>query len=823
MTEGKTITIAGESGRISIIPFTSETPSTAHLYSEELSSTIVSTSPYFEEKIITTTPYTTRRIHETTLAANTNIIDDSVTEAVVPAIPTESSTRETIAAVSQPRPFGFPRRTRPTSPTTTVTEATRSTLRGYESTSRTKVSTHSRNVARITTKAPRTRTRTRTRNSEKLIGTVDDENAKIKEEALQNDSELQENQKDNAAVSRSRTRNRGSSRYKLQDANSRESSSKKTLSDNEQAVTPSRKYRRPSRVSTTSSDFEETTASKSTPERPIRNRNQYRRSGTRLDQQTADSFDSKAQAIQNINLIKQPITNTRRPTTITEYSFERTIANTKPVDDETTQNTRFFIEVTEPTLSETTTDQTEEETFNSLESSSQTTMPPLLWSSYKTSVINSADSIQTTIPATSTESISVELAPNSSEAPLSTVNQRTRKILVTKRPSTTPSSIDGLPRKKVESRRGKNVRRLRPLDEEEPKQSYATLKRGGFRYITKPIDDTTLNPLDNTYVQKKSSVNAALPRSRYSIRRKSTNYADTTVSIPIADISDKVLNKRKYLFERYRPASAPQINLENGTTITSETSTEKNYFVTEPFEISTLSNTTENISFDSRFKDSILEEVNPTDEGVTEKIPVSDSSKPRIRFRIKNDGQKDFENFVTKAKITPRYSSRVATTTTENSVHETLIPTKKFDYFADAVKRAHQLHRTTEKVKTDGSTTVSTSKPVVTRLVTSIVESATTERQKISIKKKYSSLTSTTFIPKFTTPSSYLFLRKPNGLHKDESLNEIPRGLSTERSVEWSTLPIESEFAEKKFTTESGEESSSTIEIESVFSNLIGH
>jgi len=109
-----------------------------------------------------------------------------------------------------------------------------------------------------------------------------------------------------------------------------------------------------------------------------------------------------------------------------------------------------------------------------------------------------------------------------------------------------------------------------------------------------------------------------------------------------------------------------------------------------------------------------------------------------------------------------------------------------------------------------------TVKPSVTRLVTSVTESGTTERQKILIKTKYSSLTSTTKIPAdqflSTTPLSVSVAE----VNDDESANEIRQG------IERSTLPIEGEFNYRydgRFTTESHE--SSTIEIESVFNNLI--
>ncbi|XP_054010820.1 mucin-2-like [Hylaeus anthracinus] len=190
------------------------------------------------------------------------------------------------------------------------------------------------------------------------------------------------------------------------------------------------------------------------------------------------------------------------------------------------------------------------------------------------------------------------------------------------------------------------------------------------------------------------------------------------------------------------------------------------------------------------------------------------------------------------------YARRPISTTAEPSVTETLIPAKKFDYVADAHRRQQSLRTTPRGPNEEDTTTLSglgeerqevqnlvdtdytttpPSKPLVTRLVTSVEESATTERQKILIKTKYSSLTSTTRIPLQTTvswvPGTSDRSKDSTGeTNEDESANEIRQG-----HVERSTLPIESEFLHRVpgwLTTESHE--SSTIEIESVFSNLIG-
>lgn len=237
--------------------------------------------------------------------------------------------------------------------------------------------------------------------------------------------------------------------------------------------------------------------------------------------------------------------------------------------------------------------------------------------------------------------------------------------------------------------------------------------------------------------------------------------------------------------------------------------------------------------------DSAPEESEDTPETREARLRQSGFRQPRTRYKLRNRNnvKVDEETTPPNSESTSTwqyfrarsYPKRPSPTSTEVAVTETLIPAKKFDYVADAFYRKQQSLRTTTPRNNDlldspvafsnlidpyymRTTTV---KPSVTRLVTSVTESGTTERQKILIKTKYSSLTSTTRIPadQFlpTTPLSV----SVTGID-DESANEI------RQSVERSTLPIESEFNYRyggRFTTESHE--SSTIEIESVFSNLI--
>jgi len=252
--------------------------------------------------------------------------------------------------------------------------------------------------------------------------------------------------------------------------------------------------------------------------------------------------------------------------------------------------------------------------------------------------------------------------------------------------------------------------------------------------------------------------------------------------------------------------------------------------------------------------DSALEESEETTEAArSARIGQSALRQPRTRYKLRG---RDIEIKINKDAAasnraepaantwqysrTRSYSRRPSLTpsTTEAAITETLIPARKFDYVADAFHRKQQSLRTTtttipgandlsdsQNLIDSDYTSTTTAKPLVTRLVTSIMESGTTERQKILIKTKYSSLTSTIRIPadQFSSTSSPLFLvaeneNKDDGDNDyDEFINDIRQGV-----VERSTLPIEGAFSQRhgnRLTTESQE--SSTIEIESVFNNLI--
>lgn len=233
--------------------------------------------------------------------------------------------------------------------------------------------------------------------------------------------------------------------------------------------------------------------------------------------------------------------------------------------------------------------------------------------------------------------------------------------------------------------------------------------------------------------------------------------------------------------------------------------------------------------------DSTSEESEETPEMRDERLRQASLRQPRTRYKLRDGDNIQIDEETTLPSTesmtwqynfrTRSYPKRPSSTSTEAAITETLIPAKKFDYIADAFYRKQQSLRTTTPRGNDFLDSQNlivpyhmrtTTKPSVTRLVTSVTESGTTERQKILIKTKYSSLTATRRIPadQFspTTPLSVLV----TGVD-DESVNEIRQG------VERSTLPIEGEFNYRydgRFTTESHE--SSTIEIESVFNNLIG-
>ncbi|KAK2580930.1 hypothetical protein KPH14_005997 [Odynerus spinipes] len=253
--------------------------------------------------------------------------------------------------------------------------------------------------------------------------------------------------------------------------------------------------------------------------------------------------------------------------------------------------------------------------------------------------------------------------------------------------------------------------------------------------------------------------------------------------------------------------------------------------------------------------DSSPEETEEKPETNEARSRISTYRQPRTRYRnyeerlskerINKETESNTYSYVesSTSSLKSRYQTKRLSTPVEIPVTETLIPAKKFDYAADAFFRKQQSLRTTTPQQQEENTTnlkyrneenselqnlidldhttSSSVKPQITRLVTSIVESGTTERQKILIKTKYSSLTSTTRIPvqnmatRTTFPSTTLSpktsIDSSNRATLDESINEI------RPAVEASTLPIESEFiynGNGRFTTESHE--SSTIPIESV-------
>lgn len=228
---------------------------------------------------------------------------------------------------------------------------------------------------------------------------------------------------------------------------------------------------------------------------------------------------------------------------------------------------------------------------------------------------------------------------------------------------------------------------------------------------------------------------------------------------------------------------------------------------------------------------------------------TSTTKRPKFNVPVPRTAPKRKQNRPTyqlpSVNKTRSYPKRVGSST-ESTVPETLIPAKKFNYAADAEFRRRA--STVKSIEPDGKPPTgidfysTTYKPTVTRIVTSIVESGTTERQRIKIKRKYSSRTATSkIIQQNAQKQPYGFSTTPYSNFNDPlQAKKRSRNLETSKFskfsqndiVEQSTLSIESEFANSARSARyqnldnlgvtpgySGE--SSTIQIESVFNNLI--
>uniref|UniRef100_A0ABD2XD38 chitinase n=1 Tax=Trichogramma kaykai TaxID=54128 RepID=A0ABD2XD38_9HYME len=814
ISDEKMISIDGETGRISITPFvTTESPSTARIYTDSVSTTVKTTIPIPQDSTPNTNPTTKQDLPTFTPTPRIATIVDSVTESLPSVTPSESTSRVTLAAVSQPRPFGYHRRGRPTTASpTTSSNLIRSSVVGNEPTSRTKVSTKSRIIARsTTTSAPRststtsTRTRSRTRTRDKSVGAVNDENLRRKADDLDGNPSLQD-QKDAEVTSRTRQLNRGPNRSRTQirsRSSNNQETSVKNASNND---VPSRKQQRPIKTPALR-DLENTQSVRITTEIPSRNRNSFRGSRTKTDQQVTDNSNKRSRfsktshtkstfpstidtsTTKSTTTITTPrydvIPAVRYPSTIIPSQvYPTTILSNQDVDFLkkytdfvlSTDKSPFVIDVKNIGALETTTFGFEEETFNIMESSLQTTAPPISWKNYGSTLRNFNDESRTTILDTT---INNDFQSSTPSARISSgISRFTKDNSVRKISSTSP--IPKTTSDNVNARQNTAARRLRPPADQLPNSSEDDSKKATFS------DSYTLT--------------SRSPSSRYVTK---SDYAITT---PTSVYTTH--EKRRNLLERYRTSGD---KIQETQFKGDESYDIRGFYENSGLEFEDLepSDSPGFSNNNNRVKSTPLDAKNNK---------TSEVRQSRTRFTQKDEKEDKFKNFTHKSNGTSRYVSKSMTSTTEKTTPESLIPTKKFDYFADAMKRGSQLQRTTPKLSGGKSIPSSTTKPLVTRLVTSIAESDVTERQRILVKKKYSSLTGTSFLPKATTVSPLLHKRQKN---KQASLNEITSSYSTEQNIEWSTLPIESEFIDKRFTTEPSPESSSTIEIESVFSNLI--
>lgn len=698
------------------------------------------------------------------------------------------------------------------------------------------MSTQSKNFARSTTKAPRSRTRARTRIRERPTNTTIDSEGSSLEDDSEKTTEVAGRSRVTAGVSANR---RGSARFApANSGRSRGTNSGPTVDDEQTSVksreTSGRRSRRPY---SSAEDSPIVRISSNTP---------ARRSKTRVDLLAADTFDDKPQRIKKIRIYAKPSTvpTPAVSTEEAEYEFK---------DYElpgSTESPQFVIEVTEPAA---TTESNEEETLDSL----QTTFQVVDSQQGNTSPFEATDSSwleirDTTMYNSGTTEYSFENELTTVEPitdmPTTIVYPKRRKVLLLRRRQETstssPVSQSGYRRKVVKRLRPVQHSNTKPNSTESIQENENTFlpKKKKNQYAdssTSVTKDQYANDVITNSVRRKPSTDeteetvtdevkesnvtptyrvTAKPQviRKYLLRKNSVTKDRGTPATSPASISkdvDALLNKRKGLFVRRQLISKTRSRSEDEVNAAKEQETSDADESTTSFYENTTRFSRPSSKTDS--KDSASQESeDSTEKNDEDEVKADHKRLGRTRFGINDIAERDAEEST--EKIVRSFSKRP--TTTEESVAETLIPNRKFDYFADAAQRGKQLH----------FTETSTAKPSVTRLVTSVVESATTERQKISVRKKYSSLTSTSFVSTITiAPSVRLKFSKKeknNGNaanDREQLLNEIPREFSTEQSIDWSTLPIESEFADRRFTTESSGDSSSTIEIESVFSNLI--
>ncbi|EFN68745.1 Chitotriosidase-1 [Camponotus floridanus] len=366
-------------------------------------------------------------------------------------------------------------------------------------------------------------------------------------------------------------------------------------------------------------------------------------------------------------------------------------------------------------------------------------------------------------------------------------------------------------------------------------------RRRNNLFIRRPVSSTTANtPSDDLKYQEEKEKQSANNRSRDSIEEE---VAEDTILKNKSVSADALSANFAEFWKTYTTASS--INQISNSSTHNEDIDERGKIAETEDTSQSILTTTNKSEIRPRYKiPVILKRPFDPEEALSPKRYPLDSApeeseetketkprqasfrQPRTRYKLQNR-----DNFKTEESTsnpeptstwqyirTRSYLKRPSSTSTEATVTETLIPARKFDYAADAFHRKQQSLRTTtprsnypfdsQNLVDPDYTSLTTAKPSVTRLITSVTESGTTERQKILIKTKYSSLTSTTRIPADQFSSTIPSIAG-TGLD-DESVNEIRQG------VERSTLPIEGEFNHHydRFTTESQEPS--TIEIESV-------
>lgn len=814
------------------------------------------------------------------------VVENLVTEIPITTQPTTRATQPSrTTAVSQPRPFGFPRRGRPTTTTASPTVASTTDQ------SRVKVSTRpTRNFAR---------TRTRSRPNELTIENQNHVDAEV------SDDNLSENVKPKP-VSSSRSRfviRRGGSRFSTQPPNVSESSNDFS----------GRRRTRPNTTTTTPAISESTPAES----RPTSQRRRGRPTTPIPDSTTQSNNNRRRRPTTPVTdspifrivpqSVQEPVLNySKLGSNINEGSEK--ITNLKILKLADYQNDSLnAIEFTTPE------NETSKQNFDSATESTTLITSPDPFTKYTT-----ADySTLTTVDAEESEGEQ---------------KQTKKKVLLRKRPvSDDNSSEDTL------KRRRKIIRRLGPVSEEEN----LTTTSGSYIENNEVITTTesfTLNDQENSTVE---ATTAAMDTQYTATDMETTTVISseenttlisndidaetTTVSSMTTDDSSEITTvvtttvapsttekantrfvRRKFVRKRpvdYSASSTtptrrfgfPKSTTEVPTSSFAPSKRRKNLFVrrrplpsttsssTESFEndednefntvtdVKTSSVSVDTDNFWKHYTTFAPQTITPSSQQPDTTPEIDDSSpqksteKPgeprqtRVNSEIRDEiaessktsspqpsssATQDKPNLIanfwqslnTKNRSYLKRTS--SSTTTDASVTETLVPSKKFDYIADAILRKHQSQTKATSIKSsiddDNSLelehTTPLTKPQVTRLVTSVVESGTTERQIILIKTKYSSQTSMTKFPidnplnaldqqqqqQQQSPLKIQFSDEPRNLINNH-INE-----STEKTPEKSTLPIETEFARRPrfFTTESTIESS-TIAIESVFNNLI--